>query len=232
MRDWLSGVGSDPGDFLSRLGHTCPVGPLRALVLAIGLAGIMAGCGAATGSMQPPTVPHSSASTTGAVRSPAHPVGVPKNVILEADGLGIVTVGEGQLRAVQAMTEAIGAPTATGGSGCLDRTEVHWGDLSLEFRSGRLDGYRYLNGPQTLMGLKVPTPAPNTPLLRTQTGATIGMTLAQVRALYPPSDFSLAHDGSISVSGVSDTWMLLSFFGTAPSTPLWEIKGGAACGDF
>jgi hypothetical protein len=114
----------------------------------------------------------------------------------------------------------------------MDRTEVHWGDLSLEFHSGKLDGYRYLNGSQTLMGLKAPTPPPNTPLLRTRAGATIGMTLAQVRALYPPSDFSLAHDGSISVSGGSGTWLLLSFFGTAPSTPLWEIKGGAPCGDF
>jgi hypothetical protein len=82
------------------------------------------------------------------------------------------------------------------------------------------------------MGSKAPIPAPNTPLIRTQAGATIGMTLAQVRALYPPSDFGLAHDGSISVSGASDTWLLMSFFGTAPSTPLWEIKGGAPCGDF
>jgi hypothetical protein len=153
-------------------------------------------------------------------------------MVLGADGLGIVTVGEVQSRVVETMTEAIGAPTASGGGGCLDRTELHWGDLSLEFYSGRLDGYRYLNGSQTLLGLHAPTPAPNTPLLHTQAGATIGMTLAHVRALYPPGAFSLAHDGSISVSGASDTRLLLSFFGTAPATPLWEIKGGAPCGDF
>jgi hypothetical protein len=204
----------------------------RGLVLAVGLAGILAGCGTATGATLGTAVPNATTSTTGANPSVARSIDVPKGLTLGADGLGIVTVGESQARVVKTMTTAIGAPTASGGGGCKDRTEVHWGDLLLEFYSGSLDGYRYLNGSQTLMGLKAPVPTPNTPLLRTGAGATIGMTLAHVRSVYPPSDFSLAHDGSIAVPGASGNWLLLSFWGTAPSTPLLEIKGGPLCGDF
>jgi hypothetical protein len=156
-----------------------------------------------------------------------------EGMTLGPDGLGIVTVGDSQESVMTIMTKALGAPTATVGGGCLDRIEVHWGDLSLEFHSGTLDGYRYLNGAQTLMGSKAPIPMPNTPLLRTATGATLGMPLAKVRALYPPDAFSLEHDGSISLAGTTPgDRLLLSFFATNPTTPLWEIKGGAPCGDF
>ncbi len=157
----------------------------------------------------------------------------PRGVTLGPDGLGIVTVGDSQASAVSTMTQALGAPTATGGSGCKDRTEVHWGDLSLEFYSGTLDGYRYLNGSQTLMGSKAPTPAPNTPLLRTDAGATLGMNLGQLQPLYPPGEFTMEHGGSIVVAGSkAGDRLLLEFDASSPSTPLWEIKGGAPCGDF
>lgn len=83
------------------------------------------------------------------------------------------------------------------------------------------------------MGSKAPFPMPNTPVLRTATGATLEMSLAKVRALYPPDAFSLEHDGSISVAGtILGDRLLLGFFATNPTTPLWEIKGGAPCGDF
>ncbi len=156
-----------------------------------------------------------------------------EGITLGPDGLGIAAVGDSQESVMNTMMRALGAPTATGGGGCLNRTEVHWGDLSLEFYSGTLDGYRYLNGSQTLMGSKAPIPMPNTPLLQTATGATLEMPLAKVRALYPPDTFSLEHDGSISVAGITPgDRLLLSFFAANPTAPLWEIKGGAPCGDF
>ncbi len=154
-------------------------------------------------------------------------------IVLGPDGVGTVTVGESQARAIATMTGSLGAPLAIGDGGCHGRAEVHWGDLSLEFSGGTFAGYRYLNGPQTLLGATTSVPKPNTPLLRTATGATLTMTLAQVRPLYPASDFGMAHDGSIAVRGtIPGDRLLLSFFGTNPATPLWEIKGGAPCGDF
>ena len=164
--------------------------------------------------------------------TPSTPV-TPEGVTLGPDGLGIVIVGDSQETVVSTITQALGAPTVTGGSACKDRTEVHWGDLSLEFYSGTLDGYRYLNGSQTLMGSKAPTPAPNTPLLRTDAGATLGMKLGQVQPLYPPGDFTMEHGGSVVVAGSkAGDRLLLEFGASSPSTPLWEIKGGAPCGDF
>lgn len=157
----------------------------------------------------------------------------PKGMTLGPDGLGIVTEGEGQASVISTMTQALGSATATGGGGCLDRTEVHWGDLSLEFYSGTLAGYRYLNGSQTLFGSKAAIPAPNTPLLQTDAGVTLGMTLGQVQPLYPPSDFTMEHGGSIVMTGSqAGDRLLLEFNASTPSTPLWEIKGGAPCGDF
>jgi len=143
---------------------------LRRLALAVGLAGILAGCGRATEATPTTTVSNSASSTT--EQSVAPPLVAPAGVTLGPDGLAIVTVGESQASVMTTVTKALGTPTATGGGGCLDRTEVHWGDLSLEFHSGTLDGYRYLNGSQPLMGLKAPVPTANTPLLRTEVGAT------------------------------------------------------------
>ncbi len=198
---------------------------LASLILAISLAA----CGGTTAVN--PTYP----LTTNA-KTPASPSSAPvtsSDITLDPDGVGAVTVGESQTRAMSTMRRYFGAPVVTGDGGCPGRTEVHWGDLSVEFYGGTLAGYRYLNGPQTLMGARAPVPKPNTPALMTAKDATIGMALAQVRALYPPNEFSLEHDGSVIVPGaISDDRLLLSFFGIGPSTPLWEIKGGAPCGDF
>ncbi len=52
---------------------------------------------------------------------------------------------------------------------------MHWGDLSVEFYGDTFAGYRYLDGPQTLMGANSPVPKPNTPALMTAKDATTGM---------------------------------------------------------
>jgi hypothetical protein len=185
----------------------------------------LAACGGTTAvnPVHPPTVKTRISPSSARVSS--------SGVTLGPDGVGTVMVGESQASAMSTMSGYFGAPLVIGGGGCAGRTEVHWGDLSLEFYKDTLAGYRYLNGPQTWLGAKGPVPKPNTPPLGTAQDATIGMTLAHVRALYPPSDFSLAHDGSIAMPGTSGDWLWLSFFGTRPSTRLWEIKGGAPCGD-
>jgi hypothetical protein len=154
----------------------------------------------------------------------------PEGITLGADGLGVISVGEPQASALSAMTSYLGPPTApaSGYGACPGRTEVQWGDLSLEFSSHTFVGYRY-----SLGGFNRSYPvSPVTPLLRTATGATLEMTLAQVRALYPPSDFSEEHGGSIVVDfGPADQFTLI-FYQSSPSTPLQQIKGGETCGDF
>lgn len=209
----------------ARRPRTWPTPTLAGLMVAISLAG----CGGATAvnSTHPPT------TNAKAPPSPSSALVTSSRIALGPDGVGAVTVGESQTGAMSTMRRYFGAPVVAGDGGCPGRTEVHWGDLSAEFFRGTFAGYRYLNGPQTLMGAEAPVPKLNTPALMTANGATIGMALAQVRALYPPNDFGLEHDGSITVPGaLSDDRLLLSFFGTGPSTPLWEIKGGAPCGDF
>ena len=151
-------------------------------------------------------------------------------ITLGADGLGIVSVGESQASTLTTMTGALGPPTAplSGYGACPGRTEVQWDDLSLEFSAQTFVGYRY-----SLGGFTRSYPVrPVTPLLRTMTGATLGMTLAQVQSLYPPDDFSEQHGGSIVVqSGPPDLFILI-FYESIPSTPLQEIKAGDTCGDF
>jgi hypothetical protein len=153
--------------------------------------------------------------------------------ILDPDGLGVVTTGEAQPAAVAAMTRYLGTPTATTSGDCKDTTEVQWSDLSLEFTSGTLTGYRYLRGGLGAVGsTRRPTGAGN-PLLKTATGATLGMPLSQVRNLYPPNNFSAVQGGAIVVTETSGSNRLfLGFFGTDPPAPLTEVKGGSPCGDF
>ncbi len=195
------------------------------LILAV----VLAACGgttAVTGVHPPTTKAQTPTRSTSKLASSS-------GITLGPDGVGAATVGESRSRAVSTITGYFGAPVAIGDGGCPGRTEVHWDDLAVEFYRGTLSGYRYLNGTQTLMGASAPTPQPNAPPLMTANHATLGMTLAQVRVLYPAGDFSLAHDGSIAVPGTEPGDRLqLNFFGTGASTPLWEIKGGAPCGDF
>ncbi len=157
----------------------------------------------------------------------------PKNIVLGADGLSVVGVGSPQANAVAAMGGYLGPPTKTTAGNCPGTTEVEWGDLSLEFTSGQLSGYRYLRGGLAAVGTETHPVGPGDPLLKTSTGATLGMPLRDVQPLYPAADFSGLQGGSIVVPGTTGSdRLVLEFFASAPSTPLTEIKGGTTCGDF
>jgi hypothetical protein len=130
------------------------------------------------------------------------------------------------------MVRSLGRSNDTAAGVCPGRTEVEWGDLSLEFSAGVLAGYRYNEGGFPALGTTRPPPGPPRPLLTTATGATLGMTLAQVRPLYPNSAFSEEQGGAIVQSGTTiGDRLFLGFFESTPSTQLTEIKGGAPCGD-
>lgn len=182
------------------------------------VAGFLVGCGRSDGG---------SASTTTSSATSA------TGVVLGADGLGIVQTGDAQTPAVQAVSRYLGAPTKTTTPGpCSGTTEVEWSDLSLEFSHGVLDGYRYLEGGLSDAGTFHPPTGSGTPVLKTATGATLGMTLVDVRPLYPASAFSEVQGGAIVVPGTkTGERLFLGFFSTIPTTPLTEIKGGSTCGD-
>lgn len=72
---------------------------------------------------------------------------VQADVILGADGLGVVKVGAAQADAVATVRRYLGPPAATTTHAvCPGRTDVEWNDLSLEFTHGDLAGYRYFRG--------------------------------------------------------------------------------------
>jgi hypothetical protein len=173
------------------------------------------------GPSPPPALP--------AIPSPARPTLA--NVALGADGLGVVSVNELETAAVHTMTQILGPPTGYAPGACIGSTEVEWSDLSLEFQGGFLQGYRYLRGGFGQIGsLNPPPTGPAVPLFTTAGGATLGMTLAQVQPLYPASDFTMEHGGTIQVRGSSGT-LSLEFDSNDPTTRLGEIKGGQPCGD-
>jgi len=147
-----------------------------------------------------------------------------------------VAIGSPQSATVSTMTHYLGQPTSTVPGNCHSTTEVEWGDLSLEFTSGKFTGYRYIRGGLADVGNPTttkPTAPGGNPQLSTAAKATLGMTLAQVRTLYPADDFSGVGGGAIVVHGtMGSDRLFLGFFASDPSTPLQEIKGGATCGDF
>jgi hypothetical protein len=158
-----------------------------------------------------------------------HPTG---SLVLGADGVGTVAVGTPEANAVTTMDQSLGRSTATAAGVCPGRTEVEWGDLSLEFSAGVLAGYRFDVGGFPALGTHRPPSAPPQPPLTTGAGATLGMPLAEVEPLYPRRAFSEEQGGAIVEPGTtSGDRLFLGFFESASSTPLTEIKGGAPCGD-
>ena len=153
-------------------------------------------------------------------------------LVLSPDGLGVVKTGDSESSVVSTMSQYLGSPTSTTSGDCSGTTEVQWKDLSLEFSNGVLDGYRYLRGGLATEGTEHPTTGAGSPLLKTATGATLGMTLGDIRLLYPATDFSEAQGGAIVVRSINGDRLFLGFFSNAPSTALVEVKGGQTCGDF
>jgi hypothetical protein len=154
------------------------------------------------------------------------------SITLDADGLGIVRVDETQAGVVTTMTQSLGPPSDTTAGACHGRTEVEWHDLSLEFSSGVLAGYRYPRGGLAAVGTLNRPGGPSNPSLKTAAGVTLGMTLAEVRPHYAPNEFSEEQGGSISVPGAATGDRLFLLFGrNVPSTPLVEVKGGEPCRD-
>lgn len=154
--------------------------------------------------------------------------------VLRPAGVGAVRFGVAKSKAVAELSRVFGAPSARGANtGCSPRyTEVVWGDLAVEFRSGVFSGYRYLvhGYPITTSGSpRGHVPRTVSPRLTTANGVTLGSTLAQVRAAYG-SLRRVAADGWRSQDG-------LIFVDDAmrdpvpPTSRIIEIKIGA-CGDF
>lgn len=154
------------------------------------------------------------------------------NLVLGADGVGIIAVGAPRAVAVTTADQYLGRSTGTAAGVCPGRTEVEWGDLSVEFSDGAFVGYRYDKGGFPALGTERRPSGQPQPRLTTATGATLGMTLARVRPLYPPRAFTEEQGGAIVESGTTAGHRLfLGFFESTPSAPLTEIKGGAPCGD-
>ncbi len=144
-------------------------------------------------------------------------------------GIGGVRFGAPKAAVVATLTAHLGAPTKREvNRGCAPRyTEVEWGDLAVEFRSGAFSGFRYVAG-----GLQLDAPPsrkPVSPRLATTNGATLGSTLGRVRAAYGGLErvgaiLWRAPDGLIFVDGSKGN-------PASPADRIVEIKIGT-CGDF
>lgn len=148
-------------------------------------------------------------------------------------GIAGVRFGTSRAAAVAQLTRLLGRPSRRMiDSGCGRRyTEAAWGHLYVEFRDGRLSGFRYMQGtwlprPRSLR----PTPFRLLrPKLATGRGVSLGSTLAQLRSAY----------GRLDLVG-TDRWQApdgLIFYDDAerdppaPTSRIVEVKYGT-CGDF
>lgn len=149
-------------------------------------------------------------------------------------GIGAVRFGEPKQKAVVDLSRSFGAPNGRGiNTGCGSRfSEVVWGDLAVEFRSGVFSGYRYLVGgyPLTTRGSpRARAPKAVSPRLATANGITLGSTLAKTRAAYGSlrriaADGWRAQDAIVFVDNAKRDPV-------PPTSQIVEIKIGT-CGDF
>ena len=143
-------------------------------------------------------------------------------------GIDGVRFGAPKAAAVATLSARLGAPTKREvNPGCAPRyTEVEWGDLAVEFRSGAFSGFRYVAG--GLLATHRAT-APVSPRLATASGISLGSTLAQVRSKYGRlqrigADMWRASNGLVFVDSANRDPV-------PPTSRVREIKIGT-CGDF
>jgi hypothetical protein len=151
--------------------------------------------------------------------------------IVSSHGVGGVPFGTSKSEAVKELTSLLGAPTRRFVSnGCGPHyTEVEWGHLYVEFRLGKLAGFRYLRGGWEGRAVGARDRA-LVPKLLTSEGVSLSSTLAQVRHRY----------GTLAIVG-TDRWrshdglvFSISYLVTHPAPPdsrITEIKYGT-CGDW
>lgn len=152
---------------------------------------------------------------------------------LSDHAVGPARFGEPEREAVQKLTAVLGnASPRFVNQACSPRyTEVAWHDLVVEFRNGRLSGFRYLVGgwPPSNRPANHSLRAAVTPAIQTSAGTALGDPLASVRQ----------REGTLARIG-ADTWRSgagLVFVDNATHDPvpatarIIEIKFGT-CGDF
>jgi len=153
--------------------------------------------------------------------------------VLSSHAVAGVRFGTPKPQAVKALTRLLGSSSRQFvSSGCGPKyTEVEWGHLYVEFRRGRLSGFRYLRGGWE--GHPVQPPARGrglVPTLVTSGGVSLASTLGEVRDRY----------GTLAIVG-TDRWrsrdglvFYVSYQVTQPVPPtsrITEIKYGT-CGDW
>lgn len=122
-------------------------------------------------------------------------------------------LGAAQRPATAQLSSLLGRPTAYPPAGCVGGyRNVEWSDLIVQFKRGRLAGYRFW------------VTRPNEevkPRLSTATGITLGSTFAAVKSAYP----HLVQTGTDFWSAQGLTFGLRSSqYPSPPSAPVYEIK--------
>ena len=151
--------------------------------------------------------------------------------LMSSQGIGGAQLGEPEGKAVAQLSRVFGPPSSRFiNSGCSPRfREVAWQHLYVEFRSGTLSGFRYIEDgwPPRRYGTHRVSSA--LPRLATTRGVTLGVSLGDVRRIY----------GRLQFVG-TDRWRSsdgLIFYDNAQHDPepassrIVEIKYGT-CGDF
>lgn len=154
--------------------------------------------------------------------------------VLSAHGIGAVRFGTEKAVAVGTLTRLLGQSSrrfVSDGCGPSYYTEVEWGHLYVEFRRGRLSGFRYMRGAWTKRGVGYGADRRELrPRLAAANGITLGSTLQQLRHA----------EGRLRLVG-TDRWqsrqglVFYASFSTPqpppPTSRITEIKVGT-CGDF
>jgi len=153
--------------------------------------------------------------------------------LLSRQAIGGVRLGTPRAEAVAKLSALFGHPSRADfvNHACAPTyTEIAWKHLYVEFRRGRLSGYRYIQEgwPRTSPGKS--QALSNLPRLATSGGISLGSTLATARAAY----------GHLRAVG-TNRWQTpdglvlydnATHYPDPPSSRIVEIKTLGACGDF